>query len=351
MGSELLETHVLAIAFILIAIVLLFEFSNGFNDCANMVVSPVITGALGPRKALLIIAVFEFIGAWFLGTAVAQTLGKGIVSPQNIGIAAIFAALLGSILWNLGGWYFGMPSSSSHALIGGLLGAVIMSSGPGYIFWRRVWEILAILILTPIIGLMAGRYLTKMVLSISENFRPNPANRLFKRLQIFTSVTLALSHGTNDAQKGMGIISLSLIIFHRISPKIIEKIYEPINQNAFYVPKWVILACSLALALGVSFGGWRIMKTLGTKLYRVRPVHGFSAQASSSAIIYLSSLFGFPVSTTQIVSSSILGAGSAQRLGSVRWGIGRQIFFTWIITIPGSALLAALSLLLVKRWI
>lgn len=239
-----METHVLTLAFILIAIVLLFEFSNGFNDCANMVVTPVITGALGPRKALLIIAVFEFIGAWFLGTAVAQTLGKGIVSPQNIGIAAIFAALLGSILWNLGGWYFGMPSSSSHALIGGLLGAVIMSSGPGYIYWRRVWEILAILIFTPIIGLMAGRYLTKMVLSIFENFRPSPANRLFKRLQIFTSVTLALCHGTNDAQKGMGIISLSLIIFHRISPKIIEKIYEPTNQNAFYVPKWVILACS-----------------------------------------------------------------------------------------------------------
>jgi PiT family inorganic phosphate transporter len=346
-----LEANVLLIAFLLIAIVLSFEFSNGFNDSANMVVTPVITGALGPRKALFIIAGFEFIGAWFLGTAVAQTLGKGIVSPENISLAAIFAALVGAILWNLGGWYFGMPSSSSHALIGGLLGAVIMGSGPEWIHWAKVWEVLAILILAPLVGLIAGHFLTKIVFSTFENFKPYRANRLFKRLQILTSVTLALSHGTNDAQKGMGIISLSLIIFHGISPEVIEKIYEPLPQNAFYVPKWVILICSLALALGVSSGGWRIMKTLGTKLYKVRPVHGFSAQACSSAIIYLSSLFGFPVSTTQIVSSSILGAGSAQSLGSVRWGIGRQIFFAWIITIPGSAILSALFLMLIRRWI
>jgi PiT family inorganic phosphate transporter len=351
MGSEFLETHVLTIAFILIAIVLLFEFSNGFNDCANMVVTPVITGALIPRRALLLTAAFEFIGAWFLGTAVAQTLGTGIVNPQEITLPSIFAALFAAILWNLGGWYFGMPSSSSHALIGGLLGAVAMGSGPQWIHWGKVWEVLAILILTPILGLIVGHYLTKKVLGLFENFKPRRANHLFKRLQILASIALALSHGSNDAQKGMGIISLSLIILHGISPERIEKIYQPVNQNAFYIPKWVILACSLALALGVSLGGWRIMKTLGKKLYKVRPVHGFSAQACSSAIIYLSSLFGFPVSTTQIVSSSILGAGSAQRLGSVRWGVGRQIFFTWMITIPGSALLAALALLFIKRWI
>jgi len=345
-----LEANVLIIALFLITLVLFFEFSNGFNDCANLVVTPVITGALSPRKALVVMAVFEFIGAWFLGTAVAQTLGIGIVNPQNITLPAIFAALFGAILWNLGGWYFGMPSSSSHALIGGLLGAVALGSGPQWIHWGKVWEVLAILILTPIVGLIFGHYLTKKVLSLFENFKPHRANRLFKRFQVLTSITLALSHGSNDAQKGMGIISLSLIIFYQISPKIMENLYQPMDQNAFYVPKWVILACSLALALGVSSGGWRIMKTLGTKLYKVRPVHGFSAQACSSAIIYLSSLFGFPVSTTQIVSSSILGAGSAQSLGAVRWGIGRQIFFTWIITIPGSAILAALSLLLIQRW-
>jgi PiT family inorganic phosphate transporter len=217
-----------------------------------------------------------------------------------------------------------------------------MGSGSEQIHWGKVWEVLAILILTPVFGLIAGHYLTKKILRVFEAFRPHRANRLFKRLQVLTAITLALSHGSNDAQKGMGILSLSLILLHGISPKIMERIYQPLDQNAFYVPKWVILACSLALALGVSSGGWRIMKTLGTRLYKVRPVHGFSAQACSSAIIYLSSLFGFPVSTTQIVSSSILGAGSAQSLGSVRWGIGRQIFFTWIITIPGSAILAAL---------
>jgi PiT family inorganic phosphate transporter len=345
-----LESNLL-LAFLLIAIVLFFEFSNGFNDCANMVATPVITGALEPRRALLLIAFFEFVGAWFLGTAVAQTLGKGIVAPPNVTLAVIFAAVGGAIIWNLGGWYFGMPSSSSHALIGGLLGAVAISSGPGWIHWAKVGEVLAILVLTPLVGLVAGRYITQTVILLFGGFRASGANRLLKRLQILTSITLALSHGSNDAQKGMGMISLALLLLYGISPEAMQRIYRPLPQNAFYVPKWVILICSLALALGVSTGGWRIMKTLGTKLYKVRPVHGFSAQACSSMIIYLSSLFGFPVSTTQIVSSSILGAGSAQRFGSVRWGVARQIFLAWIITIPGSACLSALLYILIDRWV
>jgi PiT family inorganic phosphate transporter len=346
-----LEFNALTIALLLIAIVLLFEFTNGFNDCANMVVTPVITGALEPRRALLLIAVFEFVGAWFLGTAVAQTLGKGIVNPKNITVVVIFAAVGGAIIWNLGGWYFGMPSSSSHALIGGLLGAVAISSGPEWIHWAKVGEVLAILILTPMVGLLAGRYLTQRANILFSDFKPSRANRLLKKLQILTSITLALSHGSNDAQKGMGMISLALLLLYGISPELMAKIYRPLPQNGFYVPKWVILVCSLALALGVSSGGWRIMKTLGTKLYKVRPVHGFSSQVCSSLIIYLSSLFGFPVSTTQIVSSCILGAGSAQSLGSVRWGVGRQIFLTWIITIPGSAVISALLYILLRRWL
>jgi len=346
-----LEINVLTTAIFLIAIVLLFEFSNGFNDCANMVVTPVITGAMEPRKALLLIAVFEFIGSWFLGTAVAETLGKEIVNPQYITVPVIFAAVCGAILWNLGGWYFGMPSSSSHALIGGLVGAVATGSGVEWIHWVKVGEILAILVLTPVIGLVAGLYLTRKVLALFQDMKPSRVNPRLKRLQILTSITLALSHGTNDAQKGMGIISLSLIIFHKISPEQMGPIYQPLPDYAFYVPKWVILICSLALALGVSSGGWRIMKTLGTKLYKVRPVHGFSAQACASIIIYLSSLLGFPVSTTQIVSSSILGAGSAQGFGSVRWGVGKQIFLTWIITIPGSAALSAILFVIFSRFL
>jgi PiT family inorganic phosphate transporter len=346
-----LECSVLAIALLLIAVVLFFDFINGFNDGANMMVTPVITGALEPRRALLLIAVFEFVGAWFLGTAVAQTLGKGIVNPKNITVVVIFAAVGGSIIWNLGGWYFGMPSSSSHALIGGLLGAVALDSGLKWIHWGKVGQVLAILIITPIAGLVAGRYVTQRILIIFSDFKPSRANRLLKRLQILTSISLALSYGSNDAQKGMGMISLGLLLFYGISPKIMGKIYQPLPQNAFYVPKWVILACSLALALGASFGGWRIMKTLGSKLYRIRPLHGFSAQTCSSIIIHLSSLFGFPVSTTQIASSSILGAGSAQSLGSVRWGVGWQIFLTWIITIPGSAVISALLYTLLKRWL
>ena len=183
-----------------------------------------------------------------------------------------------------------------------------------------------------------------------SGFKPSPANRGLKRLQVLTSITLALSHGSNDAQKGMGMISLALFLSYGISPGEIGKIYQP-RPEGFYVPSWVILVCSLALSLGVSSGGWRIMKTLGTRLYKIKPVHGFSAQACASAIIFFSSLFGFPVSTTQIVSSSILGAGSAQSFGSVRWGVGWQIFLTWIVTIPGSALLSALLYRLISRWI
>jgi inorganic phosphate transporter, PiT family len=299
----------------------------------------------------LVVAVFEFIGAWFLGTAVAQTLGKGIVDPHNISLAVILAAVLGAICWNLVGWYFGMPSSSSHAFIGGLLGAIAIGTGPQWVHWVKVLEILAILVLTPIIGLAAGYYFTKKVFFLMQGLRPNRANHFLKRLQVFTSIALALSHGSNDAQKGMGIISLSLILLYGMSPESIGMIYQPLNQGEFYVPKWVILVCSLALAFGVSAGGTRIIKTLGTKLYKVRPIHGFSAQACASIVIYLSSLFGFPVSTTQIVSSSILGAGSAQSLGSVHWGVARQIFFTWIVTIPSSAILSALFFKIIRLWL
>ncbi|NWF54238.1 MAG: inorganic phosphate transporter [Syntrophaceae bacterium] len=343
-----MEFSIPTAAILLIALVLLFEFSNGFNDCANLVVTPVITGAMGPRKVILLIAVFEFIGAWFLGTAVAQTLGKGIVNPQYITAPAILAAVCGAIVWNLGGWYFGMPSSSSHALIGGLVGAVVTGSGIKWIDWVKVGEVLAILVLTPALGLVGGRYMTLKVSQLFQGAKPSRANPRLKQLEVLTSITLALSHGTNDAQKGMGLISLSLIIFHKMSPGQMGAIYRPLPDYGFYVPDWVILICSLALALGVSSGGWRIMKTLGTRLYKVRPIHGFSAQACASIIIYLSSFIGFPVSTTQIVSSSILGAGSAQGFGAVRWGIGKQIFLTWAITIPGSAALSAIFFLVLK---
>lgn len=343
-----MEESALITAIIFITIVLVFEFTNGFNDCANLVVTSVITGAIAPRTALLIVGFFEFAGAWFLGTAVANTLGQGIVSPANITITALFAALGGSILWNLFGFYLGIPSSSSHALIGGLVGAVLAESGGQWVHWGKVIEVLGILILTPIIGLAAGRFLTKKLYDILSDFKPSRANRLLKRLQILTSITLALSHGSNDAQKGMGMIGLALIILHKISPMTMDRIYQPMPQYAFYVPNWVILACSLALAIGVSLGGWRIMKTLGMKLYKVRPVHGFCAQGSASLVIYFSSLIGYPVSTTQIVSSSILGAGSAQGFGAVRWGVGRQIIITWLITIPGSAALAGFFLVILR---
>ncbi len=345
-----MEFTALTVALPLIGLVLFFEFSNGFNDSASMVVTPVITGAMEPRRALLLIALFEFAGAWLLGTAVAQTIGKGFVNPRNITLAVIFAAVISATLWNMGSWYFGMPSSSSHALVGGLVGGVFADAGPGWIHWAKVAEVLAILILTPLAALMFGRYLTRNVILLLSGIKPYRANRWLKRLEVLTSIALAVTHGSNDAQKGMGMIGLALLLSYRIAPGEMGKIYQP-HPEGFYVPWWVTLVCAAALALGVGSGGWRIMKTLGTKLYKIRPVHGFSAQASSSAIIYASSLLGFPVSTTPIVSSSILGAGSAQGYGAVRWGVGRQIFLTWIITIPGSAVLSALLYVLIGRFL
>jgi PiT family inorganic phosphate transporter len=343
--------HFLILVFSVILIVVLFEFVNGFNDFANMAVMPIITGAMEPKAAIFIISSFEFIGAWFLGTAVAQTLGKGIVNPQDISIAMIFAAILGAIAWDFGAWRLGMPFSASHALIGGFVGAMVVGAGPDRIHWEKVLAILLILIVTPGLGLIAGHYITKWFSFLFGDFKPSKANKFLRRMQIITSAALAMSYGSNDAQKGMSIISLALIFLYRISPSFIEKIYNPMPDLAFYVPKWVVILCSLSLALGSSIGGWRIMKTLGTKLFKVRPIHGFSAQACSTAIISISSVLGFPVSTTQIVSSSILGAGSAQSIGRVRWAVGKHIFFTWIITIPGSAILSALFFILMKNWI
>jgi len=322
-----LEINLLTTAILLITIVLLFEFSNGFNDCANMVVTPVITGALEPRKALLLIAVFEFIGAWFLGTAVAQTLGKGIVDPQYMTLPVIFAAVCGAILWNVGGWYFGMPSSSSHALIGGLVGAVATGSGAGWIHWVKVAEILAILVLTPVIGLLGGRYLTRKVFVLFQDMKPSRANPRLKRLQILTSITLALSHGTNDAQKTMGIITLALVTGGYLT--------------SFAVPVWVIILCAGMIALGTAVGGWKLIKTLGGKFYKIRPLDGLASQVASAAVILGASLVGGPVSTTQVVSSSIMGVGAAERANKVRWGVAQEIAVAWLLTIPATGLLAA----------
>ncbi len=325
---------------VVIALALLFDFSNGFHDAANVVATMVTTRALSPRRALILASVCEFIGPFLFGTAVAQMIGKNIIdfstfSPASLDLSMflLMSALIGAIGWNLITWFFGLPSSSSHALIGGMLGAVLMAYGSNKILWGGLLYVLGSLIFSPALGLLVGWLFLKITFWLSRNATPG-INYFFNRMQIPSSIALALSHGTNDAQKSMGLISMALVILG-ISP-------------SFYVPDWVILCCAAMIALGTAAGGWRIIKTMGTKIYRLRPVHAFCAQTSSATVILSAALFGGPVSTTHVVSSSIIGVGVGQRMSAVRWGVARSIILAWFITIPAAATLAGLSLVLLR---
>ncbi|MBI4758426.1 MAG: inorganic phosphate transporter [Chloroflexi bacterium] len=311
----------------LVAIALVFDFLNGFHDSANVVATMISSGALPPWGALVVASLAEFAGPFLFGVAVAATIGKDIVTPETVTISVVFAALGSAITWNLVTWYFGIPSSSSHALIGGVAGAVVAGYGLSHIHFDGITKIFLALFLSPPLGMAAGYLFMRSVVFLARGASPG-VNQFFKRSQILTSVALALSHGSNDAQKTMGIITMSLVTLR--------------FEEAFVVPVWVIVACAGAIALGVATGGWRIIKTLGGKMYKVRPVHGFTAQAASAAVILGGALLGGPVSTTQVVSSAIMGVGSAERLSKVRWEVAYSIVMAWAVTIPASAAVAAL---------
>lgn len=323
-----------------VGLALFFDYTNGFHDAANVVATIIATGAMTPRKALAMSAIAHFIGPFLFGTAVAQTIGKGIIDistfdarAMDISIILIIAALIGAIAWNLITWYFGIPSSSSHALIGGMLGAVLLAYGPDKILWRGVLYVVTVLILSPVVGLLFGTLFLKITFRLSQNATPE-INSFFKHMQVPSSIALSLSHGANDAQKSMGVITMTLVVLG-ILP-------------TFHIPFWVIASCAAAIALGTASGGWRIIKTLGTKIYRLRSVHAFCAQTSSAGVILGAALIGGPVSTTHVVSASIMGVGAGQRVSAVRWGVAKNIIVAWFITIPASAVMAGLSFYLIR---
>ncbi len=309
----------------LVAVALIFDFLNGFHDSGNIVATMISSRAMGPRQALFLAFIANLCGPFLFGVAVATTIGKGVISPEAIALTVIFAALLGAILWNLITWYFGIPSSSSHALIGGMIGAVGVSYGFDMIQIEGLLTVVIALFASPLLGLITGYLFMKAVFFLARGASPR-INQFFKRGQIVTSIALALSHGTNDAQKTMGIITMGLVSAGYLAE--------------FAVPPWVVALCAVAIALGTISGGWRIIKTLGIRMYRVRPVHGFAAQACSALVVLGAALLGGPVSTTQVVSSAIMGAGSAERLSKVRWGVAKSIVIAWIITIPASMFIA-----------
>lgn len=309
-----------------IMLALIFNFVNGMRDVSNIVATVISSRAFSPRMALGITAIAEFCGPFLFGVTVAKTIGSEIVASDLISLNTLSASLISAIVWSFVTWFFGIPSSSSHALIGGLLGSAFASSGIGAINLSGLWKVLLALFAFPLLGFLIGFLLLKLIYFLARNSSPR-INNFFKRSQLITSVALALGHGTNDAQKPIGIITLSLIMSGVLSD--------------FSVPAWVVFLSALTMALGAFFGGWRLIRTLGGKFYKIRPVHSFAAQLTSGFAILAASVLGLPISTSQIVSSAVVGIGASERIGKVRWGVAGDILTAWIITIPVSALFSA----------
>jgi len=321
----------LMLVVIVIIIALVFDFINGFHDSANAIATIVATNVLKPRNAVLLAAFWNFFGAFVFSVAVATTIGKGIISPDFVNIKVILAALIGAILWNLITWYYGIPSSSSHALIGGLVGAGIISAGIKSVIFSGLNKILLFIFIAPLLGFIGATIFTILMMWIFRNTSPGKIDGYFKKLQIVSSSFYSMGHGANDAQKTMGIIALLLFTSGFIS--------------SFHVPAWVIIASYSAISLGTFFGGWRIVKTMGLKITKLKPFHGFAAETSGALVLLVTSLFGIPVSTTHVISGSIIGVGTVKRSSAVRWQIARRIVLAWILTIPATAAIAGLCYL------
>jgi PiT family inorganic phosphate transporter len=315
----------LLLAIILAALV--YDFFNGFNDCANAIATTVSTRALTPRAAIVMAWVLNLLGA-MSHTAVAATVGKGVIDPQQVTLVLVLAALIGASAWTGLASFSGIPVSVTHALIGGLLGAGIVSSGMQIILLHGIRKIVLAMILSPILGFLGGLLLITAVSWIFKDSSYRKVNNGFRRWQILSAAWMAFSHGMNDAQNAMGVISLALVSYGAMT--------------TFHVPLWVMLVCAGAMALGTSVGGWKVIKTMGSKVFKLQPVHGFSAETSAAAVIAGMSLIGAPISTTHVISTAIMGAGSSRGLSAVRWGIVRNIVIAWIVTIPASAAVAGL---------
>ncbi len=324
----------LDIVIFMVVLAVFFDFLNGIHDSSNIVATMISSRAFRPSVALGVTALAHFAGPFIFGVAVAETIGHEIVAPETITIKVLIAALVSAISWNLITWFLGIPSSSSHALVGGLVGGVVVGAGFGAINLAGLEKVLIALFVSPIIGLVVGYLITKLIFFLARGASPK-INSFFRRSQIVTAIALAFSHGTNDAQKTMGVITLGLVITGFLP--------------TFEVPIWVVAVSAGAIALGTALGGWRLIKTLGAKFYKIRPLHGFGSQVTSAFVILGASLIGGPVSTTQVVSSSIIGVGSAERLSKVRWGVAGEIAVAWVITIPATALVAAGIYLIIEK--
>jgi PiT family inorganic phosphate transporter len=312
---------------VVVLVALLFDFTNGFHDTANAIATSVSTRALTPRQAVAVAAAANFAGA-FVTTAVAKTVAKGIIDTGLATEQTLLAALIGAIAWNLLTWWLGLPSSSSHALFGGLIGAALVQSGSAGVEWGGIKEkVLIPGLLSPLLGFLGAFILLVIVYWAFVWITPGAGNRLFRLGQLGSGTWFAFTHGANDAQKTMGVIALAL--------------YTSGHIDEFYIPTWVKIVAALAISLGTYVGGWRIVRTLGQRVFKMEPAEGFAAQTAAGTVLYGASLAGFPVSTTQCISGAVIGAGATKRLSAVRWGVAGNILVAWLLTIPAAALVAA----------
>jgi inorganic phosphate transporter, PiT family len=323
-------TSSLSLVVFIILVALAFDYINGFHDAANSIATVVSTRVLTPIQAVIWAAFFNFVAAFGFGVQVAKTVGKGVVEASVVDQWVILGGLLGAIAWNLITWYFGIPTSSSHALIGGYAGAAVAKAGFGALLFSGLAKILVFIVLAPVLGLVLGFAMMTATLWVFRRFRPSRVDGLFRRLQLLSAACYSLGHGTNDAQKTMGIIAILLFSSGYLGPE-------------FYVPVWVILAAHAAIGLGTMFGGWRIVKTMGMHLTKLRPVGGFCAETAGAVMLIGTAIGGIPVSTTHTITGSIMGVGAIQRLSAVRWGVAGRIVWAWILTIPLSGSIAAIA--------
>lgn len=308
-----------------IVLAIIFDFINGFHDTANAIATSVSTRVLTPKVAVLMAAFLNMVGA-LSGTAVAKTVGAGLVQAVSITQVTIIAALIAAIVWDLITWYLGLPTSSSHAILSGVVGAGIATSGFSVIISKGVYKVLIGLFLSPLIGFALSILLMYFLMWLFRKSTPTLVSNLFGRLQIVSAAYMAFSHGSNDAQKTMGIITMALVSYYHLPD--------------FHVPIWVIILCATAMACGTAAGGWRIIKTLGMKLVQLRPIHGFAAETAAATVIEVASRIGLPLSTTHVISSTIMGVGASKRFSAVRWGIGKSIVLAWVLTLPACLILA-----------
>jgi PiT family inorganic phosphate transporter len=327
----------MAFVIFLVFVALVFDFINGFHDSANSISTVVSTRVLSPKYAVLWAAFFNFIAAFLIGTQVANTIGKGIIHLDIVDNLLILSALTGAIAWNITTWYYGLPSSSSHALIGGLIGAGIAKAGTSTLFWPGITKTTVFIIVSPAVGMMLGFIFMVLAMNLSRHSNIAKSDKVFRKLQLVSAAVYSLGHGMNDAQKTMGIIAMVLF-------------GKGLLGNTFYIPFWLVLLCHAVIALGTMFGGWRIVKTMGTKITKLQPIGGFSAETAAACSIIGASIAGIPVSTTHTITGAIVGVGSTRRLSAVRWGVAGNIIWAWILTIPISATISAITYLSLKHF-